>query len=138
MQNTRIDDYIEIITLSSNQNAIVQGNLVLSGASICSSDLKYEGDTIHLSATPKDGIGPYYVEFRKNNVPISSLSNVIENTLVTYDYLLTDLDISSAPTGTIDFSVFISDSCPTTHQTCTQTCTTNIGCIAPICNFTVT
>ncbi len=132
------DDYIEIITLSSNQNATVQGNLVLSGAPICSSTLKYSGDLVHLQATPKDATGPYYVEFRKNNSPISSLSNVIEDTLITYDYLLTDLDISSAITGTIDFSVYISDSCPTGSQTCTQNCTVNIGCIAPLCNFTVT
>lgn len=132
------NDYIEIITLSSNQNALVQGNLVLSGASICSSTLKYEGDTIHLSATPKDGIGQYYVEFRKNGIPIISYPNSLENIEITHDYILTDDDIRSASLGTIDFSVYMEDSCPTGPQTCEQTCTTNIGCIAPVCNFIVT
>lgn len=114
------------------------GTEELSGAPTCPSILKYSGDIIHLQATPKDGIGPYYVEFRKNNSPISSLSNVIENTIVTYNHLLTDLDISSATLGKIDFSVYIEDSCPTVHQTCTQLCTITIGCLAPVCNFTVT
>jgi len=105
---------------------------------ICPTSPKYEGDTIHLSATPKDGIGPYTVIFKKNNVPISSSSNIVENIEVTYDYVLTNEDIRTALSGAIDFSVYIEDSCPTVHQTCTQICTIDIGCIAPVCNFQVT
>lgn len=108
----------------------------------CVSTLKYEGDTVHLSATPKDGIGPYYVEFIKSisgvNTTISSLSGMVENTEVTYDHVLTNEDIRTALTGTIDFSVYIEDSCPTGSMPCTQTCTITIGCLAPICNFQVT
>ena len=104
----------------------------------CPTSPKYEGDTIHLSATPRDGIGPYIIIFEKNNSPILSLSNVIENTEVTYDYQLTNEDIRTASFGTINFSVYMEDSCPTTHQTCIQSCTIDIGCMAPVCNFTVT
>ncbi len=32
---------------------------------------KYSGDTITLRATPRDGIGPYHVEFRMNEIAIS-------------------------------------------------------------------
>lgn len=113
----------------------------------CPTTPKYSGETVTLSATPKDGIGPYYVVFRKNGITIGpsrlgDLSNPIlsapENILITRVYTLDDLDISSAPTGTIDFSVYITDSCPTGAKTCTDVCTITIGCIAPICNFIVT
>ncbi len=135
-------DYTEIIVLSSNQNAIVQKNLILSGVPICSSTLKYEGDTVHLSATPKDGTSPYYVEFIKTiegiNTVISSFINAPENIEITDDYILTNDDIRTASSGTINFEVYMQDSCPTGSKTCTGTCTVNIGCIAPICNFNVT
>ena len=61
-----------------------------------------------------------------------------ENVLITRVYTLDDLDISSALLGTIDFSVYITDSCPTGSKICTETCTITIGCIAPVCNFQVT
>lgn len=113
----------------------------------CPLSPKYSEDTVTLEATPKDGIGPYYVEFSKDGNPIDpsrlgGLSNPIinapEDTLITRIYTLDDEDIRTASLGTIDFSVFISDSCPTGAQTCTDTCTINIGCFAPVCNFTVT
>ena len=109
--------------------------------------IKYSGDTITLKATPANGIGPYYVEFKKNTAIISSsrlggLSNPItdapEDVQITRVYTLNDLDISSASTGTINFSVYISDSCPTGAKYCESVCTVTIGCIAPVCNFTVT
>jgi hypothetical protein len=91
--------------------------------------------------------GPYYVVFSKDGVIIDpsrlgGLDNPIflapENTLITRVYTLDDFDIASALYGTIDFEVYMEDSCPTTPQTCTQICTINIGCIAPVCNFLVT
>lgn len=106
----------------------------------CPTSPKYEGDTVHLSATPRDGTGPYYVEFRKNNSPIASYSNSSENIEVIYDYILTNEDIRTALTGTIDFSVYMEDSCPLPlgPKTCTQLCTITIGCLTPVCNFIVT
>ena len=113
----------------------------------CPTVTKYSGDTITLQASPKDGIGPYYVEFRKNGSAIPgndpsgnpyTIPSAIENVIIIRTYALSDVDIAGALTGTINFSVYIEDSCPTTHQTCTDTCTITIGCIAPVCNFTVT
>lgn len=105
----------------------------------CPVSPKYSGDTIRLTATPKDGIGPYYVEFLKEGATIIGYTGVPENSNVIYDYVLTDPDIVSATTGIIRFSVFISDSCPSPGpQTCTQYCDVAIGCVAPVCNFTVT
>ncbi len=113
----------------------------------CPVSPKYSGSTVTLRATPRDGIGPYTVEFRKGGVDIipssrlESLSNPIlnapENNDITRVYTLDDVDIASSP-GTIDFSVYITDSCPTGAKTCTETCTINIGCVTPVCNFTVT
>ena len=108
--------------------------------------IKYSGNTITLQATPADGIGPYIVTFKKNGVTIGSsrlggssnpISNATEGIQITRVYTLDDLDVSSATGGTIDFSVLISDSCPTEAKSCESTCTVNLGCIAPVCNFTV-
>lgn len=112
----------------------------------CTSTLKYSGDTVTLQATPKDGIGPYHVEFLKNGVLINSLrldgpnpiDPATENAQITRIYTLDDADIVGTSIGKITFSVFISDSCPTGAKTCTATCDVYIGCIAPVCNFTVT
>ena len=107
---------------------------------------KYSGDMITLNATPKDGIGPYYVVFKKgigiiNPLRLGSLSNPVtgvpENTLITRVYTLDDEDIRTS-TGIISFSVYMEDSCPTGAQTCTETCAMTIGCVAPVCNFVVT
>lgn len=107
----------------------------------CPISIKYKGDTVYLSATPKDGTGPYYVEFRKiigTDVDIIvQYDDQPEDVEITYDYILTNEDIRTATEGTIDFSVYIADSCPPIAQTCEQICTINIGCAAPICNFTV-
>lgn len=120
----------------------------------CPVSLKYSGDPVTLKSTPKDGIGPYQVVFKKNGITIdpSRLSLTIggptgesnpiidapEDIQITRVYTLDDADIASALTGTIDFSVYISDSCPTVPQTCDAACTINIGCLAPVCNFVVT
>lgn len=113
----------------------------------CPTVPKYSGDTITLQATPRDGIGPYQVEFRKNGVAILGndplgnpyiIPSAIENVTIIRTYTLNDADIAGASEGMINFSVYIEDSCPTTHQTCTESCIINIGCIAPVCNFTVT
>lgn len=113
----------------------------------CPASPKYSGDTITLEATPTGGIGPYNIEFLKNTITINpsrlgGSSNPIlsspEGTTITRIYTLNDLDISSASGGTIDFSVNVSDSCPTGSVSCNSTCTIAIGCIAPTCNFTVT
>lgn len=113
----------------------------------CPTSPRYSGDNITLQSTPRDGIGPYYVVFRKNGTNIgpsrlagldNPIINAPENVQITRVYTLNDLDISSALSGTIDFSVYITDSCPTGPMSCTETCTINIGCVAPVCNFTVT
>jgi hypothetical protein len=116
-------------------------------SAVCPTTPKYSGDTVTLEATPRDGIGPYYIEFRMKglalpgNDPLGrpyTISSVVENTTVIRTYELDDLDISSALTGTIEFSVYMYDSCPITPMTCTESCTIDIGCVAPVCNFTVT
>jgi len=113
----------------------------------CPSTPKYSGDTVTLKATPTGGVEPYVVTFKKDGSTISTsrlggLSNpttgAVEDTQITRVYTLDDLDISSASTGTINFSVYIEDSCPTGPMSCTETCTISVGCVAPICNFTVT
>lgn len=114
---------------------------------ICPTGLKYSGDTITLKATPKDGIGPYYVVFRKDGSTISParlggldnpILSALENIEITRIYTLNDADIAGAIGGIIDFSVYMIDSCPTGGQTCEDHCIINIGCIAPVCNFVVT
>ncbi len=83
---------------------------------------KYSGDTITLRATPRDGIGPYYVAFKKDGIIIdpsrlgaqpNPISDAPENIEITRTYTLNDEDVRNALTGTIGFSVFIRDSCPT-------------------------
>ncbi len=83
---------------------------------------KYSGDTITLKATPRDGIGPYYVAFKKNGIIIdpsrlggqsNPITNATENLEITRTYTLNDEDVRNALTGTIGFSVFIRGSCPT-------------------------
>ncbi len=107
----------------------------------CPISPKYEGDNVHLSANPRSGIGPYYVEFRKtiegSTTVLNSYTSSPENTEITYDYILTNEDIRTAYSGTINFSVYMEDSCPTTPQTCSDSCAITIGCYAPVCNFTV-
>lgn len=113
----------------------------------CPTVTKYSGDTLTLEATPKDGTGPYYVEFMKNgeailgNDPLDrpyTIPSAIENETITRIYILDDEDIRTALLGTINFSVYTEDSCPTGPQTCTESCIITIGCMAPVCNFTVT
>jgi hypothetical protein len=113
----------------------------------CPSTPKYSGDTVTLKATPRDGIGPYYIEFRKDGIIIdpsrledldNPLSNVSENVEITRVFTLNDVDVAEASTGTIDFSVYVSDSCPIGTKSCTEICTITLGCMAPVCNFTVT
>lgn len=148
-----IDDIIDDIDIKNLEyGSSPYGSSAFGGSSIslvptCPLGLKYSGDTITLKATPKNGIGPYYVVFRKNGVTIDpsrlgGLSNPItsatEDIEITRVYTLNDADISGASTGTINFSVYIEDSCPTGPQTCTETCVVSVGCIAPVCNFTVT
>lgn len=113
----------------------------------CVGTVKYEGNTVTLKATPRNGTGPYDVEFRKNGAAIASsrlaglLNPIIdapEDIEITRVYTLDNEDIRTASVSTIDFSVYISDSCPTGAKTCESICTVNIGCLAPVCNFTVT
>jgi hypothetical protein len=147
MYNRKDYDTIQDLTYGSSS----YGSSAFGGVSTlvltCPSGLKYSGNTITLKATPKDGIGPYYVVFRKNGVTIdpsrlggldNPIINAPENTEITRIYTLNDADIAGATTGTIDFSVYMEDSCPTGSRTCAQTCTITIGCLAPICNFVVT
>jgi hypothetical protein len=109
--------------------------------------IKYSGDIITLKATPADGIGPYIVTFKKEDITINPsrlgglsnpITNATENTQITRVYTLNDLDISSAITGNLTFSVEVSDSCPVTSMTCSSICIITVGCVAPVCNFTVT
>lgn len=142
-------DYNDIQNMygESSYGSSTFGGISTSQAPLCPTLPKYSGDDVTLQATPKDGIGPYYVEFTKDGITIDpsrlgGLSNPItsapEDTTITRIYTLDDVDISSATAGTINFSVFISDSCPTSPQSCTETCIITIGCMAPVCNFVVT
>lgn len=112
----------------------------------CPSTPKCSGDPITLQATPKDGIGPYIVTFKKDDNTIdpsrfedqsNPINNTSENETITRVYTLNDVDIANATGGTITFSVLISDSCPTGAQTCEEFCIINVGCRTPICNFII-
>lgn len=139
---------VKIYNVCGGNIGTTTGSIDITGPVILSCPIapKYSGDTITLQATPRDGIGPYYVEFSKDGILADSarlggpnpIYNVVENTTITRTYVLTDEDVRNALTGTIAFSVFISDSCPTEAKTCTQECVVEIGCIPPVCNFTVT
>lgn len=123
-------------------------------ANIGCPDIKYSGETVTLQSTPQDGIGPYTVTFKKEGTTIltsrlslipggvTGASNPIlsapEDDTITRVYTLDDFDISSASTGTLTFSVEVSDLCPIGPMTCTSECIINVGCVAPVCNFTVT
>ena len=137
---------VKIYNVCGDNIGTTTGSIDITGpiTLTCPITPKYSGDTITLEATPTGGIGPYYVEFNKDgniNPEISGganpIYNVPENTTITRTYALTDENVRNALTGTMTFSVFMSDSCPTTAQTCTQECVVNIGCIPPVCNFTV-
>ena len=122
------------------------GSTVAELVPTCPIALKYSGYTVTLKATPKDGIGPYHVEFLKNGVLIDSsrldgpnpIDPAAEDEQITRVYILDDADIAGASEGKITFSVFISDSCPTGLNICTESCDVHIGCITPVCNFVVT
>lgn len=140
---------IKIYDVCGDNIGTTGGSIDITGPIIlaCPTSPKYEGDAITLQATPKDGTGPYYVIFRKNGVTIgpsrlgglpNPIINAPEDTQITRIYTLDNEDIRTALTGTIDFSIYMEDSCPTGVKTCNETCTINIGCIAPVCNFTVT
>ncbi len=141
---------VKIYNVCGGNIGTTTGSIDITGPIIltCPITPKYSGDTITLQATPRDGIGPYYVEFSKDGLLIdparlggtnpgtSQIYNAPENTTITRTYTLTDEDVRNSP-GTITFGVFISDSCPTTARTCTQGCIVEIGCMPPVCNFTV-
>jgi len=138
---------IESLTVSPCPVVVVQAPGAPEPPTGCTATVKYEGNTVTLQATPRNGTGPYYVEFRKNDVALPgndplgrpyTIPSATEDTQLTRTYVLTNEDIRTASTGTIDFSVYISDSCPTGAKTCESICTVNIGCLAPVCNFTVT
>ena len=122
-------------------------------AGTCPGSPKYSGDPVQLRATPNGGIGPYLVEFYKDEVPISfsrltiplggitdnpTTKSIIENTEVGGTYILDDIDVANAVGGLMNFSVYIEDSCPTGPMNCASTCTISVGCVAPVCNFLVT
>ena len=136
-------DWTTTVSVTAGLTTEVVATLVLAS---CPTSPRYSGDTITLEATPTGGIGPYDIEFKKDTVTIDpsrlgGLDNPIlsspEGTTITRAYTLDDLDVSTSG-GTIDFSVHIIDSCPTGPMFCTETCSINIGCVAPVCNFTVT
>lgn len=147
-----IEPRIEDLSIDCNNPAISQ--VVVESAPGapqapvgCPVTPKYSGNTVTLQATPANGIRPYIVTFKKDGVTIDpsrlgALSNPItgapEDVQITRVYTLNDLDVSSALTGSITFSVEISDSCPITPMTCSSECVVTLGCIAPVCNFTVT
>ena len=140
-------DYIDWTTTVFVDTGLTTDVAATLSLAPCPTSPRYSGDTITLKSTPRDGIGPYYVVFRKDGDDIDPLRlegldnpiiNATENIQITRVYTLDDLDISSASLGTIDFSVYIEDSCPTGPMSCSETCTINIGCVAPVCNFTVT
>jgi hypothetical protein len=113
----------------------------------CPTTTKYSGDTLILQATPKDGTGPYYVEFMIDGMAILgddplgrpyTIPSAVENETIIRIYTISDADIAGASEGVISVSVYVQDSCPIEPMTCTESCIINIGCMAPVCNFTVT
>ena len=155
---TAIDNVWQSVTYGNGLFVAVSrsitGNRVMTGSMYpsCISTPKYSGDPVILRATPRDGIGPYLVEFYKDEVPVPigrltsplvittnpTTKSIVENTLVGGTYILDDIDVANAVGGRINFSVYIEDSCPTGPMNCGSTCTINIGCVAPVCNFVVT
>jgi hypothetical protein len=59
-------------------------------------------------------------EVRKSRWKLPPLG---DSSSLTRVYTLDDLDISSASEGMIDFSVYMTDSCPTGPMSCSQICT---------------
>ena len=145
-------DYTETVTIVSGQTTYVD---VVFQAAVCPTTSKHSGDTITLKLTPTGGVGPYTVEFRKDDILIdpsllldelgvpsvsNPLTDVLEDTLITRIYTLTDADIASATTGTIKFSINATDSCPSGiggPSSCEHICDITIECISPVCNFAV-
>lgn len=139
--------YIENMTYGSiPYGSTPFGGTVAELAPTCPTVPKFSGNTVTIQATPKDGIGPYYVEFRKDDVAIdpsrlgdvNPIPSAPENIQITRVYTLNDADIAGAVGGFIKFTIFIRDSCPTGGLTCIEDCFVSIGCVAPVCNFTVT
>lgn len=161
---------IESLTVSPCPVVIVQAPGAPEPPTGCTSTVKYEGNTIALQATPRNGTGPYYVRFWRKSASgpyteLGTVRTVVEDTATTYNIVLTDSDIvgavgdstagaptigaggyitdpedSSAPftAGKIRVAVTMYDSCPTTPKTCISYCDVSLGCLAPVCNFTVT
>ena len=151
MDNTHDDtEYIKHIGYGSGTfGGPAFGGQALSPS--CPIAPKYSGDSVTLQATPNGGTGPYSIVFKKGTDPIlfsrltspigitsnPTTKTIVEDTIVGGAYILDDEDVRTSD-GTISFSVHIEDSCPTGAQTCTEECIINIGCLAPLCNFTVT
>ena len=150
---TGFQDYTTTVTIVSGETTYVSTTFMIAEeVPTCTTTPKHSGDIITLQLTPTGGIGPYTVEFRKDDVVIdpsllldefgvpsisNPLTDVSEDILLTRKYTLTDTDIAAATTGTIKFSVIATDSCPTGPLSCDQYCDITIECVAPVCNFTV-
>lgn len=133
------------------------GVKVHSMAGTCPVAPKTGGDTLNLSATAVSGVAPYNAKFYKDvtgtiaipartqigvlSTPVG-LAIALDGGTAVDTYVLTDLDASSAnfdgTAGNIQLVAKITDSCPTSPQTCEQACTLSITCAPPTCSFIVT
>jgi hypothetical protein len=142
--NSTIDSTINSMDISNPSfDSDLSGWTIALGCPVAT---KYKGDTLTLQATPRDGTYPYNVEFRKNGIAIPgndpsgnpyTITGALEDVTLTRTYVITNDDVRLS-SGSIDFSVYISDSCPTGSLSCSEICTVTLGCLTPVCNFTVT
>lgn len=98
----------------------------------CTSTQKQATQVVALSSSPTNGQPPYTVKFYKGNPTTGTLlytsPPVSAGGSATYNYTLTGADV-----GTPQFSVVVTDSCPTGSMTCTDSCTVTV--ITSICSY---
>lgn len=136
----------------------------LPGVKGASNNPKLSGETVTMAAKPVQGVSPYDITFRKTPAAsadgseagatevmlaarLGGLANpttkvITEGTTVTRVYTLDIDDLNGAVTKagdtmpSITFASTIEDSC-TPVQTCVNACKIFVGCVEPICDFTV-
>lgn len=93
---------------------------------------KKVGDTVHMLARPTGGTAPYIASFKKGIGTVTTLlkqiTNLSEGQMVTYDYILTDVDANLTQT----FSSLIEDSCPSGAKSSVESCDVTVSAVAPI------
>lgn len=105
---------------------------VNSMAPTCFNLGKKVGDTVHMLARPTGGTAPYTASFKKGVGTVTALlkqiTNLSEGQMVTYDYILTDVDANLTQT----FSSLIEDSCPSGVKSSVESCDVTVAGVAPV------